>query len=225
MIISNKRRFAFIHNPKAAGTTVRFALEKFDSYNGKFWRNSCEQLGRYHDMAHLSAASLARFFPREYAKVQEYFSFGYVRHPISRFFSGFNETHKQLWMQLSQNREFLNEYKKVLVAYTKRQLQCSHPEGFFTHVKPQKSIYYFEGNCIANLVLKIEEAQEGNLQLIEGVGAEVHEIVSKAFSTPPKNQKGMYFQPEQILESAMLNDLVDYYSEDFTLFGYSFLKY
>lgn len=80
-----------------------------------FWRNHVPELKRHSDMAHLSSTSLKKFFPAEFDKIKSYFSFGFVRHPIDRFFSGFNETHKPLWKKLDEDSGFLAEYKKVLL--------------------------------------------------------------------------------------------------------------
>ncbi|WP_342804830.1 sulfotransferase family 2 domain-containing protein [Alteromonas sp. M12] len=220
MIISDDKKFVFLHNPKAAGTTVRFALKNYDSYEGKFWRNHVEELDRHSDMAHLSVSSIKKYFPEEYKKIDTYFSFGFVRHPIHRFFSGFNETHKPLWKSLELEAGFLDEYKKVLLAYTKRQLATRNEEGLFTHVKRQKTIYYDNDKCIADVVINIEEWKDKIYLLKNHLDTEVASVVIKAMDGKPRNKKQINYKPTDILDTDILNQLVDYYSDDYEAFGY-----
>ena len=220
MIISDEKKFVFLHNPKAAGTTVRFALNKFDSYDSKFWRNECEELGRYGDMAHLSTQSLKSFFPEEYKKIVNYYTFGFVRDPLKRFFSGFNETHKALLQRVNEEPDFMEEYKGVLKKYTETQLSCSHPEGWYTHVKPQKEVFYDEGTCIADLVVKIENPFPDVNAISNVLDSDVEHCVTKALTGKPRNKKPLSFTASDLLSVEYLNALMDYYSEDYKLFGY-----
>jgi hypothetical protein len=220
MIISDEKKFVFLHNPKSAGTTVRFALKKFDSYEGKFWRNQCDELERYGDMAHLSIKSLKAFFPNEYRKIETYFTFGFVRHPIKRFFSGFNETHKSLLQQVDNNTVKIDSYKEVLRKYTEVQLSCSHPEGWYTHVKPQKQIFFDGNRCMADLILKIEEPFPKIHKISDFLGSELEKTVVQALSGKPRNQKPIRYRPTDLLSTEYLNSIVEYYSEDYDTFGY-----
>jgi hypothetical protein len=199
---------------------VRFALGEFDSTAGKFWRNKCPHLDRNADMAHLSADSIKKYYPDEFAKIKSYYTFGFVRHPINRFFSGFNETHQSLWSGLEDNSVGLYEYKTTLKNYVNRQLDCSSPEGFYTHVKPQKSVYYFNGQCIADKVIKIEEVEYEVQSLYKSIDTVVVDKIVLALRGKPRNQKKVSLSHTEILERETLNKLVDYYSEDYRIFGY-----
>jgi len=87
MIISDQHRFAFVHIPKCAGTSVRKALRPIDETIGQF-----DHIADHPDMGptnygHITLADLARFFPEHYAKVRTFRSMAIVRDPIDRFFS------------------------------------------------------------------------------------------------------------------------------------------
>lgn len=86
MIINDKHKFAFIHIPKCAGTTIRMSLEKYDSSKGKYSHaNGFDpSVGRI-DMGHIPLARLRELFPDDYEKVCGYNSFAVVRDPFRRF--------------------------------------------------------------------------------------------------------------------------------------------
>jgi Sulfotransferase family len=87
MIISDQHRFAFVHIPKCAGTSVRKALRPIDETIGKFDHIAEHpELGPIH-YGHITLSDLARHFPDHYAKVCAFRSMAIVRHPIDRFFS------------------------------------------------------------------------------------------------------------------------------------------
>lgn len=87
MIICDDRKFAFIHIPKCAGTSVRHALRPFDTTGEAFFRiDEHPAMGAVH-LAHLTLADLARYFPDTFDKVICYRSMAIVRDPVDRFYS------------------------------------------------------------------------------------------------------------------------------------------
>lgn len=87
MIISSTHKFAFVHVPKCAGTSVKHALRPIDDTAGRFERiDNHAGMGRTH-YAHIPLRDLATFFPDEFAQVQSYHSVALVRDPIDRFVS------------------------------------------------------------------------------------------------------------------------------------------
>lgn len=87
MIISDAHKFAFVHIPKCAGTTVRKALRPIDETIGTFDRIADHpQMGMV-NYGHLTLIDLAAYFPDQYAKVRAYRSVAIVRDPVDRFFS------------------------------------------------------------------------------------------------------------------------------------------
>lgn len=88
MIISDSHRFAFIHVPKCAGTSVRKCLDQFDDRNGLFANPSGHHpaLGAV-DLGHLPLFVLREHFAEAFEAVREYWSFALVRDPFDRFAS------------------------------------------------------------------------------------------------------------------------------------------
>ncbi len=87
MIISDALRFAFIHVPKCAGSSVRTQLKAIDSYKGAFIKTGFhEQLGNI-DYSHIPLLYLREHFREEFDKIDQYDSFALVRDPRVRFVS------------------------------------------------------------------------------------------------------------------------------------------
>ncbi|WP_293882175.1 sulfotransferase family 2 domain-containing protein [Sphingomonas sp.] len=87
MIISDQHRFAFVHIPKCAGTSVRKALRPIDETIGTFDHIAEHpQMGLIH-YSHITLPDLALFFPDHFNKVQSFRSLAIVRDPVDRFFS------------------------------------------------------------------------------------------------------------------------------------------
>lgn len=73
MIISASKRFIFIHNPKAAGTSIRRALSPWDTGRGVRAKTKHETINE--------------FLTRTQYDISGYFVFGFVRNPWDRFSS------------------------------------------------------------------------------------------------------------------------------------------
>lgn len=88
MIISHTHRFAFVHIPKCAGTTIRKQLQPFDSLGGKFTKRVDKHpVLQNLDYVHIPLFTLREYFPAEFNAVQSYYSFAVMRNPINRFAS------------------------------------------------------------------------------------------------------------------------------------------
>jgi hypothetical protein len=93
MIISDTHKFAFVHIPKCAGTTLRNALLPFDEHAARFYDKAVAPhpgLGRL-DHHHIPLAVLRDHFPEDFEKLTAYRSFALVRDPFSRFPSSLHE--------------------------------------------------------------------------------------------------------------------------------------
>lgn len=106
MIISNTKKFIFIHVPKTAGTSIQHTLDKYDNfkhsrlskaierrtglkiyattYIGKLRRSNDLKRGTIHGILR----DVARLIPQE--MYREYFKFAVVRNPWTRQVSRFN---------------------------------------------------------------------------------------------------------------------------------------
>jgi Sulfotransferase family len=88
MIISQKRKFIFFHNPKAAGTSFRKAIEEYHDFGREFWGEEfCPYLDVRVDLAHLRAWELPCVAPNLFADLDKYRKLVLVRNPTRRFLS------------------------------------------------------------------------------------------------------------------------------------------
>lgn len=97
MIISDDKKFVFVHIPKCAGTSVRSFLQSWDQAEGKFTAriDNHSELGTI-DYVHIPLFVLREHFPTEYEKVSRYFSISVVRDPFRRFPSSFSQHLKKI---------------------------------------------------------------------------------------------------------------------------------
>jgi hypothetical protein len=101
MIISQSRRFVFVHVPKSAGTSITRLLAKLTTYRdlevggtpmGEAMQRFCKK--RFGLSKHASAAEIRAVMGE--ADWQAFFRFAIVRNPYTRAFSSFNYLHRQL---------------------------------------------------------------------------------------------------------------------------------
>lgn len=92
MIVSDREKFVFVHNPKCGGMTCHNALLKYDTRNNFFfeWKRVNGE-GKILDMAHITPMQLRRFFPRDFKKANRYYKFVFVRNPYNRFMSSISQ--------------------------------------------------------------------------------------------------------------------------------------
>lgn len=110
MIISDNYRFAFIHIPKNAGTTIRTQLSGIDDRNGFYAVRRQDEYGKKRDFAHLTLAQLSRQYPDELARLKTYTTFCIVRDPFARFDAAVAEYAKQI---LHQEIALLSRQKRA----------------------------------------------------------------------------------------------------------------
>jgi len=88
MLISHAKRFVFIHNPKAAGTTFRTAINPLHDHPVVFWGfkdNPYFQIRL--DLAHLRSWEIQVVAPEIFAVLDDYLTLAFVRDPLERFLS------------------------------------------------------------------------------------------------------------------------------------------
>jgi hypothetical protein len=220
MLISDLHRFVFLHNPKAAGTSVRSVLEKYDSTAGKFWRNFDDRV-RLRDMAHMPMESVREFFPTEFEKLSLYFVFGFVREPLARYISGFNEINKQIYLGLSSGQISIENYRERLKRHTDKLLSKPCELCPFVHCIPQHLIYCIGDECHADLIMKIEDPLQFKQSLIGGIGDPAEVLFSNLLDPARRrNVKKLDYQLNELLCKDQFDALVSYYSRDFKDLGY-----
>ena len=163
MIINDDFRFAFIHIPKCAGTSVRRPLEKFDSLHGLFSDrvDNCPALGQL-DYVHIPLFTLREHFPREFKAVQEYWSFAVMRDPFSRFASSVSQRLKMYSDQPIQKRSF-DEIRRVIdesidfLGGQPAKGRLLPPE--YIHFQKQVDYIQLNGVCIVDKIYLLDEVE------------------------------------------------------------------
>lgn len=149
LIISDRHKFAFVHIPKCAGTSVRNALRDLNDPSLKRMFFDHETLGKLH-FTHLPLWLLREHFPDIFDRLCAYTSFAYTRDPMERFGSAV----------MQHSREFLGYASAditstILVdtaAETIRFL-TAHPKSTdhrFVHFTPQIDFVELDGECIVD---------------------------------------------------------------------------
>ena len=219
MIISDVDKFVFIHNPKCGGTTVRESLMKYDMRSNYFWMFE-NIFGREIDKAHLPLDLLKIYYPNEFKLLSDYFVFGFTRDPIDRFVSSFNEANQSLFEGVKNAQVSEDVYiSKINECAISLNLENVSGNDFgFRHFIEQNKMFYLEGKCYADTILKIGDVD---------VCADVFSIlkpslvsIAGTWNEKKKNVKRLGFTPKDSLNSKSILNLRKVYAKDFILFDY-----
>lgn len=152
MIINDTHRFAFIHIPKCAGTTVRSRLQLFDEAGGAFASVIGDHvaLGTI-DYAHIPLSVLEQYFPSEYAKVCSYQSFALVRNPFDRFSSALSQ-HLRMYGKAQIQNLSITEIEQEIHKAIDVLLKYREPSAFlpyrYIHFQRQADYIYSHQVCV-----------------------------------------------------------------------------
>lgn len=223
MIISESAKFVFLHNPKAAGTSVRAALKPWDTRNDFFWGIVFDGATGWNvDKAHLPVHVLSRLYPDVRDLLHRFVAFGFCRHPIARFISAYNESFPDAYLRLKSEELSVDEYASMLESYAQQLVTGGTWNPNFTHATPQKGIFYDGNKCVADLIIPIERPHpqvDALRSLLGSPGAAVADCFESVAAR--ENARAMTDGPKDLLSPAVHRLLEDFYLEDFQLFGYS----
>lgn len=156
MIISKKHGFAFIHNPKACGTSVRNALSKYHDHPINFWHQGwLKSDGRVVDLAHLAAVDWLQYVPKGTR------TFGFVRDPYTRFKSAMAEFQRRHGAEFSVVQT-LNALNPASIRWDWR----------FIHFCPQHYFFYFDGVRVVDSIFRMENIHNDWEPLTASLGIE-----------------------------------------------------
>lgn len=194
MIIDDKHKFAFIHIPKCAGTSVKSKLEAFDTTEGEFRPHieDLEGVGRF-DFTHLPLSFLRNHYSEYYEKIVFYQSFVVIRDPYKRFSSS-------LYQRLAMYGEkpvkdmTKDEFKIVLDEHIDFLLKNRNVECLpYDYIHSQKqSTYVFDRG--ERLIKHLYTTGKIN-QLLEDIGGIVNASFAFSERVPHSNQAVFYKSP------------------------------
>lgn len=227
MIISERRGFVFIHNPKSGGTSIRKVLAKFDTTSNFFWMFDSWN-GRKIDKAHLPLYILRNRFPDYFRLFKTHFAFMFVRNPYKRTISAFNESHDQLFKHafaaksgalsgeeaaanLAIYRAKLNSFVSAMTRQRLRDYEVN-----FRHFIPQFDYAYIGNKRFVDLVMKLEEWP----LCINQLAIFFPDVASQLKAAPKSNARPMAGDVTEFLDSTSIRVINDCYREDFEVWGY-----
>lgn len=161
MIISDRHRFAFVHIPKCAGTSVRGQLQHLDDrdgyYTGRVDRHPT--LGLL-DYVHIPLFTLRDHFRSEFEKVGGYWSFSVVRDPFDRFPSAISQRLKKYGGGAIQNQtteKIKAEIQHSIDCLLRQPRHQYQLPAEYIHFQKQVDYVYLDGVQIADSLYLVDE--------------------------------------------------------------------
>ena len=232
MIISDSQKFAFLHVPKCAGTTIRQALLQYDSRKNHYWlyQKICisspgkENITRIIDKAHLPLKILQRLYPRDYALLFEYSTFATCRHPRKRLISAFFEPRQALLKktQTKSNRAIIAT-QKIFAEYISELVETKHLlNRKFIHAIPQHVFHINQGKVVTDSIIKLEDQDNGIKRL-----KAINTIAALKSEEALKSKRNKKYIPEEIrlwesLPRELKSKCESLYQTDCDFLGYNF---
>lgn len=215
MLVSDRKRFVFLHNPKAAGSSIRSALGKYDDRNNFYWNHEDNpRLSRVVDKAHITLDDFS-VYP-DAPLIDDYFAFGFVRNPYSRVYSAFLERKSQwgLTGEVDFNQFVRSELNEINIRF----------DWNFVHFCPQFHFFYRGGKCKADFIGHFETLQRDfpralNLASLDA-DIDLPYLNRRSIdATDSKNnlEKSHHLEKYDAISLSVVNRL---YDRDFVYFGY-----
>lgn len=219
MIISDTEKFVFIHNPKVGGMTFRTALLQYDTRDNYFFEwKTITDTGKKLDMAHITPHQLRKFYPHVFREVRDYFKFGFVRNPYTRFLSGVSQhlklstPHIRAAMLNDQDLFYRFSSNFALTALKEEVIERDHR---MVHFRRQSNFLFLDGAQWSTAWFRLETPQA-----IEGTP--VGTWLGDAMQTPLNRTQELAatgYQIDRLSKDARLF-LREFYKIDFENFGY-----
>jgi hypothetical protein len=193
VIISDSRRFAFIHIPKCGGTSVRSQLARYDERKGAFEGriDNHPNLGLV-DFVHLPLATLNAFFPDEFECVQSYSSFTVIRDPFDRFQSAVSQfCNYQTDTPIKfRGTDALSDVVKYLIDRLSEEAE-SRDHGFpfspaVIHFQPQCDYVFLGGKKVVQTVIPLHQMHILSTQL--------YPVLGKKIRFEDKNNQSLHYK-------------------------------
>lgn len=174
MIISDQHRFAFVHIPKIAGTTIRAQLAPIDDRNGFYAARRVDAQGNERDYCHLTLAQIGRLYPDELERLKNYTTFCLVRDPAARFDAAVAEYAKQyLRREIStfSPRQRANLLKDIIEKL--KYFGISDLPYWLVWFTPQVAFIEQNGERVASHVFPIDDLPRATALIYEKTGIQI----------------------------------------------------
>ena len=212
MIVSDRARFVFVHNPKAGGTSIRRRLAPLDDATPPFWMFAFSlRLGRRIDRAHIPLDDVARAYPQTFDKILAYRSFTFVRNPYGRAVSAFGEwcVRTGRKRKLARPDWAIPRFRDYLAALDPVKVRSSPT---WIHACPQHLFVFAQGRQACGRVGRTEELDTDFPEIARWIGLPETELVRHNRSRA-EALDGWYDGPAA-------RRVAEFYAADFEAFGY-----
>ncbi len=221
MIVSDSRKFIFIHNPKVGGMSFRTILKQHDTTDEFFleWV-PYPQIGRTLDRAHLTLEQLRTHHRDVYDLMDDYFTFGFTRDPYQRFCSALSQ-HLKLTTTLIRAAVMGDEdcFYSVANQVTRHVFDeaAMDAEVKLIHFRRQSDFFYIDGARRIEAVAKIEEPETWDPRAVDLLGGTEVKRLNK---TDQVRDGGEGYEIDR-LDRESLDRINAFYADDFARFGYA----
>ncbi len=215
MLISDRKQFIFLHNPKTAGSSIRNSLKKYDDRENYYWdHDDNAALGRIVDKAHIPLSDFAVY--KDFQLLDDYFVFGFVRNPYDKVYSAFQERKRQ-WA-LPEDMDFNNFVQQELT-------ECNiRYDWNYIHFCPQYYFFYASGKCRADYIGRYESIDRDFVQLANIIQVETGGLLPQINQSGEKTTQANKDRrsPDSLphFDEASLKIVNRLYDKDFVFFNY-----
>jgi len=163
LIVSNGRKFVFLHNPKAAGTAFRSAIAMHHDYPTMFWgvvhhpSVNCEI-----DLAHLRAWELPVVAPEVFAALDDFTGLVFVRDPLPRFLSACAEHFRNFRPDEGFSQRRPETQRRLICRLIRTDLTTAavHGDHRYIHFSPQRWFTHLGERRIIRHILPLRSGDE-----------------------------------------------------------------
>lgn len=162
MILSDKYKFIFMHNPKCGGTSVRAVLRPFHDGDPLFISRGRKPHPVLGDViyTHLTLRNLKNHYTSEFSKLNEYESYALMRDPKLRFVSGLSQFLREMKgvdTKIFSLRQYIDACEEVCT-YLQNQEEIKNHR--YIHFQRQLSYIFLDGEQVVRHVWGIDQIDD-----------------------------------------------------------------
>jgi hypothetical protein len=204
-MISDKKKFIFIHIPKAAGSTVRYTLRSYGNRPNWFARKSDMLFQKFFNVCllrtndlpgHATAAEVRSIVGEQFF---DYYSFSFVRNPF--------DLEVSLYHYIKKNPEH-HQHETVKKLSFLQFIELRHQD----HTSQHKYVMDTDGKCIVDFVGRFESFDLDFASICKKLGLRAKVI--------HKNKSNHKYYAEYYC-SASREIVTEIHKNDFEIFGYN----